>query len=138
MLTLLFASPLRPCISRPAPAATRALFKSAVLVNSQVFAGTLFGTQPVAIKVLHSVSNVVLKRQFWQEVAILQRCRHPNIVQMLGVYSGPADPSSSNPSSDLQLMVVIELMEGGTLREHITRSDMRWSERYAICCVQSD
>ena len=107
----------------------------------QVFAGTLQGALPVAIKVMRMASDTRLRRRFWREVAILQRCLHANIVQIIGVYSGvddsicgrgaaaAAETDWSPTPGDRRLMVVMEWIEGGTLREHISQPDMRWWQR---------
>ena len=99
----------------------------------------LHGTLPVAIKVLFSISDAHLTRQFWREAAILQGCRHTNIVQIYGVFSGIDDSILAHgvvgetgrtlTPGEKQLMVVMELLEGGTLRERINQPEMRWNKR---------
>ena len=111
----------------------------------QVFAGLLHGTQPVAIKVLYSAGDAHLTHQFWREAAILQRCRHPNIVQIYGVFSGLDESICANGAGgemrllltpgSRRLMVVMELLEGGSLLQLMSRPDMRWNQR---CVVSHD
>ena len=108
----------------------------------QVLAGVLHGALPVAIKVLYSAGTAQLSRQFWSEAAILQGCRHTNIVQMYGVFSGLDDSICTHGAvgamgraltqGEKRLMVVMELLEGGTLQQHINQPEMRWNKRCAL------
>ena len=95
----------------------------------------------MAIKVLYSAGDAHLTRQFWREAAILQRCRHPNIVQLYGLFSGQDDSICTNGAAgemrlaltpgSRRLMVVMELLEGGSLRQHMWQPYMRWNQRCA-------
>ncbi|EFN50627.1 hypothetical protein CHLNCDRAFT_15703, partial [Chlorella variabilis] len=56
--------------------------------------------------------------KLWREVELLRRCTHPNIVQLLGVSSEPP-----------RLMLVTELLEGGSLHERLASPALRWHEK---------
>ncbi|KAI3429301.1 hypothetical protein D9Q98_005396 [Chlorella vulgaris] len=128
---------------------------------SKVYRGLLFGHCPVAIKVLNqpavwqpfetsgpAASSVGLQMQqqqqqlsqFWKEADVLRRCLHPNIVQLLGVYSSSSSGSSGASSQQhpphLQppplpprLMLVTELLEGGSLQQRLAAPSLRWWQR---------
>jgi len=136
----------------------------------QVYLGQLFGSQPVAVKVLDMTAfrpppvatpaaappassglslgltqSAVAARtaaaapaavaeraleahllRLWREVDLLHRCTHPNVVQLLGVYS-----SCTNSSIRRQqhLMLVTELLEGGSLQARLPEPALRWYRR---------
>ena len=48
----------------------------------------MHGALPVAIKVMDPAW--VRPATLWREAAVLQQCRHPCIVQLLGLYTGAA------------------------------------------------
>ncbi|KAL4856757.1 putative sphingolipid transporter spinster 2 [Chlorella vulgaris] len=133
---------------------------------SKVYRGLLFGHCPVAIKVLNqpaawqpleqsgpaaAPAGPQLQQQqqqqqqqqllqFWKEADVLRRCLHPNIVQLLGVYSsssgGSSGASSQQHPPHLQppplpprLMLVTELLEGGSLQQRLAAPSLRWWQR---------
>ncbi|KAL4856758.1 putative sphingolipid transporter spinster 2 [Chlorella vulgaris] len=130
---------------------------------SKVYRGLLFGHCPVAIKVLNqpaawqpleqsgpaaAQAGPQLQQQqqqqqlsrFWKEADVLRCCLHPNIVQLLGVYSsssgGSSGASSQQHPPHLQppplpprLMLVTELLEGGSLQERLAAPSLRWWQR---------
>ena len=129
----------------------------------QVYEGRLHGLLPVAIKVIHPMHVPRHQQAFWQEAALLQRCRHPNIVQLVGVYSGrggkelmgtdssgrgrrdnrlpasdcgqqdeergeaaEAGPGLESGARPQCLMVVTELMSGGSLMQSLGTPGLHW------------
>ncbi|KNC72100.1 hypothetical protein SARC_15351, partial [Sphaeroforma arctica JP610] len=70
-----------------------------------VYAGSLYGS-PVAIKMLHS--NVADSDEFLNEIDVMRRLRHPNIVLFVGATVGP-DP----------LCIITELVSRGPLMKII-------------------
>ena len=50
----------------------------------------MHGAQPVAIKVMNPAWLRARPDTFWREAVVLQQCRHPCIVQLLGLYTGDA------------------------------------------------
>lgn len=127
-----------------------------------MYRGLLFGSQPVAIKVLAPAAACKLlesplgaaaaratagegasskqqqelqqqqqeqqenaqqqrqhERHMWREVELLRQCRHPNLVQLLGVYVSPAQQQR-------RLMLVTELLEGGSLAGRLGEPALRW------------
>ena len=127
------------------------------LLLPQVYAGTLHGALPVAIKVMDPAWLRVRPETFWREAMVLQQCRHPSIVELLGLYNGgavqkqeeegepqqpeeeqPEQPRVEEPEDDELLeklpdgmMVVMELMPGGPLLDRLADPDMRWYRRCA-------
>ena len=99
---------------------------------------------PVAIKVMAPAWLSRKSGWFWREAALLQRCRHPSIVQVLGVYVGSdaSDGQEGQPQRHLQqsaahelqgedkephgVMVVMELLPGGPLHRRLDDPLMRW------------
>lgn len=59
------------------------------------------------------------ERNMWREVELLRQCRHPNLVQLLGVYVSPAQQQR-------RLMLVTELLEGGSLAGRLGEPALRW------------
>lgn len=59
------------------------------------------------------------ERRMWREVELLRQCRHPNLVQLLGVYVSPAQQQR-------RLMLVTELLEGGSLAGRLGEPTLRW------------
>lgn len=137
----------------------------AVLALPQVYRGLLYGTQPVAIKVLAPAAACKLldpsprasldspdgasgdaqeqgqlppgqldrarthrqhERRMWREVELLRQCRHPNLVQLLGVYVSPAGAPRVPARQQRRLMIVTELLEGGSLTGRLGEAEMRW------------
>jgi serine/threonine protein kinase len=118
----------------------------------QVYAGTLHGALPVAIKVVDPAWLRLRPETFWREASVLQHCRHPSIVQLLGLYSGGVRQAQEEPQQQPEemrplceeaaseqavekppqgVMVVTELMPGGPLINRLADPDMRWYRRYA-------
>ena len=118
----------------------------------QVYAGTLHGALPVAIKVMDPAWLRLRPETFWREASVLQHCRHPSIVQLLGLYSGGAEQAQEEPKQPEEeeqplneepgseqvvekppqgVMVVTELMPGGPLLDRLAEPDMRWYRRWA-------
>ena len=95
----------------------------------------------MAIKVMDPACLRGLEDTFWREAAVLQQCRHPNIVQLLGLYTGdavrgqkPQQPAEEPPEEEPVLvderphglMVFMELMPGGALLHRLAEPGMRW------------
>ncbi|WVZ61745.1 hypothetical protein U9M48_011569 [Paspalum notatum var. saurae] len=80
------------------------------------------GGQQVAIKKLSAESSQS-RKEFEAEVRIISRLRHRNLVQLLGWCD-----------SRRGLLLVYELVPGGSLDKHIHSTDrlLTWSERYKI------
>lgn len=72
--------------------------------------------QVVAVKLLRlsALQGTSLREEFCQEVSILRKVRHKNVVQFIGVCTLGA-------ASDHRLCIVTEFMEGGSLYEHLAR-----------------
>ena len=109
----------------------------------QVYAGRMHGMHPVAIKVMTAACVPHQQHSFWREAEVLRRCRHPNIVQLLGAYSGTGGsgeqlpplelvenvaPSHAQRAQQQWLMVVTELLPS-SLQERLQDADMRWHRR---------
>ena len=80
----------------------------------------------VAIKTLRPQSREEDKLKFLQEAAINGQFRHPNIVRLHGVVtvgepvSGDAPlPHPSSSWSHVQVMIVLEFLPNGDLREFL-------------------
>ena len=114
------------------------------LMLPQVYAGTLHGGMPVAIKVVNPAWLRMRPEMMWREAAMLQRWRHPCIVTLVGIYSGAGPALEQHPQlhwSQLQadaaqggqqsqhLMVVTELMPGGSLVAWLADPQTRWYRR---------
>lgn len=54
-----------------------------------------------------------------KEATILANLRHPNIVQILGLYPKFQDSSSAVIDCKSELTLVLELLEGGSLRQYL-------------------
>ena len=106
----------------------------------QVYAGRMHGMHPVAIKVLTAATVPHQQHSFWREAKVLRRCRHPNLVQLLGVYSGTGGsrdqlpplelvervaPSQAQRAQQQWLMFLTELLPN-SLQERLQDADMRW------------
>ncbi|KAK3433480.1 hypothetical protein EUGRSUZ_D01371 [Eucalyptus grandis] len=90
-----------------------------------VFYGKLKDGREIAVKVLSNDSNQG-KREFSNEVTLLSRIHHRNLVQLLGYCQ-----------EDGRNMLVYELMHNGTLKEHLfgplTRErNFNWIKRLEI------
>lgn len=89
----------------------------------------LYGSRPVAVKVIlpdeASEVSAERKEKFQREVTMLSKMKHPNIVKFIGVTLEPC------------MMIVTELMRGGTLQQYLyslrpETLDRRTSLRFAL------
>ncbi|CAH8268165.1 unnamed protein product [Arabidopsis lyrata] len=97
--------------------------------NSIVYKGLFKGTMPVAVKIVQpsktSAVSIQHKQQFQKEVLLLSSMKHLNIVRFLGACIEP------------QLMIVTELVRGGTLQRFMLNSrpsplDLKTSLTFAL------
>lgn len=91
----------------------------------KVYRGMLWG-QDVAIKTIKSAQltfSATERRDFWKEVKVMRRLRHPNIVELLGV-SVQGD----------QMCIITEFMDGGTLK--VARRKLKTGG--ALLCMSPD
>lgn len=91
----------------------------------QVYQGLMNGVQPVAIKVLDGDDN---RDALQREIGILKDSRNPHIVQFLGACVGKDD----------KMLVVMELMDQGTLFNALADGRVSWYNRCVvpvIACV---
>ncbi|KAG7560361.1 Serine-threonine/tyrosine-protein kinase catalytic domain [Arabidopsis thaliana x Arabidopsis arenosa] len=97
--------------------------------NSIVYQGLFKGAIAVAVKIVQpsktSAVSIQHKQQFQKEVLLLSSMRHLNIVRFLGAVIEP------------QLMIVTELVEGGTLQRFMLNSrpsplDLKTSLTFAL------
>ncbi|CAE6075769.1 unnamed protein product [Arabidopsis arenosa] len=97
--------------------------------NSIVYQGLFKHTMPVAVKIVQpsktSAVSIQHKQQFQKEVLLLSSIRHRNIVRFLGACIEP------------QLMIVTELVRGGTLQRFMLNSrpsplDLKTSLSFAL------
>ena len=111
-----------------------------------MYAGRLHGSVAVAIKVLHPANlllvaaNQEAQEHFWAEARLLHSLRHPHLVTLLGVVAGGSGSSSANTSDGVEggqalqrgaWMLVMELMEGGSLAQHLGDAEMAWRRQGA-------
>ncbi|XP_076959245.1 uncharacterized protein LOC143635251 isoform X2 [Bidens hawaiensis] len=82
-----------------------------------VYKGHLPHSTTVAVKCLHPKR----RDQFFTEIALLTRLRHPNLVSLLG-FCNEAD----------ETILVYEYMPNGSLDRHITSAHLTWSQRLKI------
>ena len=89
----------------------------------EVFHGILYGTTPVAVKKLflpYQQQSIVLER-FIQEVSILKRLSHPNVVLFMGIVKQPT------------LGIVMEYMDFGSVHDLLyQRFDKDWEIHWDI------
>eukprot|EP00884_Botryococcus_braunii_P020080 jgi/Botrbrau1/6756/Bobra.0324s0041.1 len=97
--------------------------------SGQVYKGKYKGCSPVAIKVLEDVTRDT-SEEIMKEIAILNACRHPHIVQFQGV-----------AFTSGHVLLIMEYMDGGDLRRALNRgSEYRWRNKgpqvaYDIACA---
>jgi len=77
--------------------------------------GRLFGATPVAVKMAKNRSSSKQARALANEVSMLKRVRHPNIVLILGLAMLQDDEESGG------LALVFEWVEGGDLKHYMRR-----------------
>ncbi|XP_052175238.1 probable LRR receptor-like serine/threonine-protein kinase At1g67720 isoform X2 [Diospyros lotus] len=86
-----------------------------------VYHGTLKDGREIAVKVLNS-NSYQGKREFTNEVTLLSRIHHRNLVQFLGYCQ-----------EEGKSMLVYEFMHNGTLKEHLHgRQSINWIKRLEI------
>ncbi|XP_010412701.1 PREDICTED: serine/threonine-protein kinase STY17-like [Camelina sativa] len=85
--------------------------------HSIVYKGLLRNRVPVAVKIMQpsvkSAVSIMDKKKFQNEVLLLSKMRHANIVKFVGACIEP------------QLVIVTELMEGGTLQRFMWSSQSK-------------
>ncbi len=118
-----------------------------------MYRGLLHGSQPVAIKVMAPAAACRLldpasgspmapssmncggqeqqqqqqhERRMWREVELLRQCRHPCLVQLLGVFVSPGGGGGAPAQQQRRLMLVTELMQGGSLSGRLGEAQLRW------------
>ena len=88
-----------------------------------VYAGTLGATTPVALKEAFGgaggdAEQERAMKEVIQECKILHRLRHPNIIQLYGLWRG-YDPDLAT----MRFFMVLEFCGGGTLAEAVDSRD---------------
>eukprot|EP00884_Botryococcus_braunii_P017069 jgi/Botrbrau1/4045/Bobra.152_3s0006.1 len=83
-----------------------------------VYRALMNGVQPVAVKVMES-QDTYARQAVAREIAILKDSRNPHIVQFLGACVG----------TDGKMLVVMELMDQGTLFQAIADGRVSWYNR---------
>lgn len=109
----------------------------------QVYRGELYGSLPVAVKVIHpAAASCALPaersaaapprdasqagRRLWREAELLRCCASPYLVQLLGVYASEPPPAAQGAGRQRSLMLVTELLEGGSLANRLGDAQLRW------------
>ena len=75
----------------------------------------LYNELPVAVKVMLLPAGPMLREQLQQEVSLLHRCRHPGVLQLVGVCWAEG-----------LVFVVTELMRGGSLLSQLGNPALRY------------
>eukprot|EP00440_Ansanella_granifera_P062691 gb/GFBE01067977.1/.p1 GENE.gb/GFBE01067977.1/~~gb/GFBE01067977.1/.p1 ORF type:complete len:472 (+),score=70.37 gb/GFBE01067977.1/:1-1416(+) len=94
--------------------------------SGAVFRGTLREGIDVAVKVMEGP----VSGGFEEEVRFLSRCRHPNVVMLLGFAQAPREESEGTQQPRRAL--VYELLHGGDLHSQLhssRRKEFRWEDR---------
>jgi serine/threonine protein kinase len=86
---------------------------------AQVFLARLYGSLPVAVKVMLLPDSPMLREQLQAEVSLQYRCRHPGLLQLVGVCW-----------VDGLVFVVTELMAGGSLLSQLSNPELRYHARF--------
>ena len=84
-------------------------------IQGTVYRGLWQGSTPVAAKAVHRAEDM---KQFQEEACLLQRVRHPNIVNFLGMYE-----------NDETLYMVMEWCAGGSGESFVRRVERSWQAR---------
>lgn len=81
--------------------------------------------QRVAVKVLSARASLRQRQDFLHEMHTLQQCRDRHIVQFYGAVVPDEAPDDMRPdaAANDQFMLVMELMEGGTLYDALANDD---------------
>jgi len=97
--------------------------------SGAVYKGTLSEGIDVAVKVIETVVG----SEFTSEVRLLSKCRHPNVVMLLGFAIEPKTYSAEDPSVEnpRRRALVYELLPGGDVHNRLQKpkKPYRWQER---------
>lgn len=88
----------------------------------KVYEAIYQNNQRVAIKILESTNDKEIEK-FSKECLIMMKCNHSNIIELIGFGNNQLDIPNSIEQSNGKLFMVMEFIEGGSLRKLMDKID---------------